>query len=190
MHTKHLLDKIMFFTTFKLVSRNYMVMLNSIYHHTLLHMFSSNQSKESGPSDKVCQMNPENSSMAELLEALCHSQTRAREAEKAAQQAYDEKEHILSLFFRQASQLFAYKQWFHMLQLENLCLQLRNKNQPLLNIFPAKQLKKSRGRTVKKKSSNRRWGIGQCVVAFAVSLSLAGAGLLLGWTMGWMFPSL
>lgn len=152
--------------------------------------FSSNQTKESGPSDKDCQLNPENSSMAELLEALCHSQTRAREAEKAAQEAYNEKEHILSLFFRQASQLFAYKQWFHMLQLENLCIQLRNKNQPLLNIFPAKQLKKSRGRAEKKESGNRRWGIGQCFVAFAVSLSLAGAGLLLGWTMGWMFPSL
>nr|GEX52056.1 RNA-directed DNA polymerase, eukaryota [Tanacetum cinerariifolium] len=34
-------------------------------------------------------------SKAQLLEALCHSQTRAREAEKAAQQAYNEKEHIL-----------------------------------------------------------------------------------------------
>ncbi|XP_061375678.1 uncharacterized protein LOC133317804 [Gastrolobium bilobum] len=161
--------------------------------------FSSRESKDSGSSNKDCQTNSENSSMAELLEALCHSQTRAREAEKAAQQAYSEKEHILSLFFRQASQLFAYKQWFHMLQLENLCLQLRNKNQPLLNLFPATLpwvpcsgmlLKKSHGRGKKKKSSVRRCGIRKCAVAFAVGLGLAGAGLLLGWTMGWMFPSL
>lgn len=138
-------------------------------------------------------MNSEESSIAELLEALCHSQTRAREAEKAAQQAYNEKEHILSLFFRQASQLFAYKQWFHMLQLENLCLQLRNKNQPLLSLFPCREMKlsKSHGRDKKRKISNRRrCGVRKCAVALAVGLSLAGAGLLLGWTMGWMFPSL
>ncbi|KAK4571158.1 hypothetical protein RGQ29_029832 [Quercus rubra] len=62
-------------------------------------------------------------SKTELLEALCHSQTRAREAEKAAEQAYADKEHVVALFFKQASQLFAYKQWFQLLQLENLCLQ-------------------------------------------------------------------
>ena len=162
-------------------------------------MFSSSQSKDSSSSNKDRQINSENSSMSELLEALCHSQTRAREAEKAAQQAYSEKEHILSLFFRQASQLFAYKQWFHILQLENLCLQLRNKNQPLLNLIPAAlpwvpckemQLKKSHGSNGKRKTSNRKCGIRKSVVAFAVGLGLAGAGLLLGWTMGCMFPSL
>jgi hypothetical protein len=80
-----------------------------------------------------------------------------------------------------------------MLQLENLCLQLRNKNQPLLNLFPHRetQPKKNRGRPEKRKiSSNKKCGIGKCVAALAVGLSLAGAGLLLGWTMGWMFPSL
>ncbi|KAK7292822.1 hypothetical protein RJT34_15676 [Clitoria ternatea] len=49
-------------------------------------------------------------SKAQLTEALCHSQTRAREAEEVAKQAYAEKEHIIGLFFIQASQLFAYKQ--------------------------------------------------------------------------------
>ncbi|CAL0319524.1 unnamed protein product [Lupinus luteus] len=155
--------------------------------------FSSSQSKDSGSSKKDYPINSENSSMAELMEALCHSQTRAREAEKAAQQAYDEKEHILGLFFRQASQLFAYKQWLHIMQLENLCLQLRNKNQPLLNFLPYRgmQLKKSRGRAGKRKGSkSRRCGIGKSAIAFIVGLGLAGAGLLLGWTMGWMFPPL
>ncbi|WJX34258.1 hypothetical protein P8452_22386 [Trifolium repens] len=128
--------------------------------------FSSSKSKDSGSSNKDCQIDPENSSITELLEALCHSQTRAREAEKAAQEAYNEKEHIVSLFFKQASQLFAYKQW---------------ETQP----------KKNRGRPEKRKiSSNKKCGIGKCVAALAVGLSLAGAGLLLGWTMGWMFPSL
>ncbi|KAJ1388487.1 hypothetical protein SESBI_39063 [Sesbania bispinosa] len=153
--------------------------------------FSSSQSKDSGSSNTDNQINSENRSMSELLEALCHSQTRAREAEKAAQQAYNEKEHILSLFFKQASQLFAYKQWFHMLQLENLCLQLRNKNQPLINLFPSRGMvlkKNSNDRGRKRKTSKRRCGIRNCAVAFAVGLGLAGAGLLLGWTMGWMFP--
>lgn len=160
---------------------------------------SSSQSTDFSSSNKSCQMNSENSSsMSELLKALCHSQTRAREAEKAAQQAFSEKEHIVSLFFRQASQLFAYKQWLHMLQLENLCLQLRNKNQSLINLFPASlpwapyrgMLLKKSHRSGKRKNSNRKCGITKCVVAFALGLGLAGAGLLLGWTMGWMFPPL
>ncbi|KAK4277581.1 hypothetical protein QN277_015558 [Acacia crassicarpa] len=156
-------------------------------------MFSSNQSKDSYSTSKGEPMNSESKSKAQLLEALCHSQTRAREAEKAAQQAYNEKEHILSLFFRQASQLFAYKQWLHLLQLENLCLQLRNKNQPLLSLLPAglpwtPELKNDRVGSRKRKSRNRRNGIKRCAVAFAVGLGLAGAGLFLGWTMGWMFP--
>lgn len=162
-------------------------------------MFSFSQSTDSSSSNKTCQTNSENSSMSDLLKALCHSQTRAREAEKAAQQAYSEKEHILSLFFRQASQLFAYKQWLRMLQLENLCLQLRNKNQSVINLFPASLpwapcrgmlLKKSHSKSGRKKRSNRRCGITKYAVAFAVGLGLAGAGLLLGWTMGWMFPPL
>ncbi|KAK1410671.1 hypothetical protein QVD17_37210 [Tagetes erecta] len=49
---------------------------------------------------KTHEMDPNN---RKLLEALCHSQTRARVAEKAAKQAYEEKEHIVNTF--------AYKQW-------------------------------------------------------------------------------
>jgi len=151
-------------------------------------VFSSSESKDTDSSyNKNSNMNSESAAKAELLKALCRSQTRAREAEKAAQQASDEKEHILTLFFKQASQLFAYKQWLHVLQLENLCLQYKNKNQPLLNnLFPyeGKQHKRSR-----RKVKNSRRGIGKCIFAFAVGLALAGAGLLLGWTIGCMFPS-
>ncbi|KAA8520764.1 hypothetical protein F0562_014964 [Nyssa sinensis] len=76
-------------------------------------------------------------SKAQLLEALCHSQTRAREAEKAAKQAYAEKEHIVKLFFRQASHLFAYKQWFQLLQLENLYFQIKKNDQPVSSLHPS-----------------------------------------------------
>lgn len=138
-------------------------------------------------------------SKTELLEALCHSQTRAREAEKAAEQAYADKEHVVALFFKQASQLFAYKQWFQLLQLENLCLQRKNKNQPISGLFPSglpwfphrvRQAKKDQHKAGKRRRSKRRSEIRKRAVAFAVGLGLASAGLLLGWTMGWLFPSL
>ncbi|MCD7448660.1 hypothetical protein HAX54_045308 [Datura stramonium] len=140
-------------------------------------------------------------SKAQLLEALCHSQTRAREAEQLAQQAYNEKDHVIKLFFRQASHLFAYRQWLQILQLEALVLQLRNKDeQDSINystFFPVipnkgRKLKKFRyNKPIKRKTGK---GKGKCkinksAVAFALGLSLAGAGLLLGWTMGWLFPA-
>ncbi|XP_048325737.2 uncharacterized protein LOC107421810 isoform X1 [Ziziphus jujuba] len=131
---------------------------------------------------------------AQLMEALCHSQTRAREAEKAAKQAYTEKEHIITLFFRQASQLFAYKQWLRLLQLENLCLQLKNKNELFPSVLPwvpskGRQMKKGQHRSGKRKHGKPGHELRKSVVAFALGLGLAGAGLLLGWTMGWLFPS-
>ncbi|KAL5989423.1 hypothetical protein ACLOJK_010314 [Asimina triloba] len=129
-------------------------------------------------------------SKAQLLEALCHSQTRAREAEKAAQKAYSEKEHVVKLLFKQASHLFAYKQWLHLLQLETLILQLKTDHQRLTDFFPtlpwmplkARQLRKGVPQVTRRNKS----GIGRYAVALAVGLGLAGAGLLLGWTMGWI----
>ncbi|KAK9279019.1 hypothetical protein L1049_012694 [Liquidambar formosana] len=147
------------------------------------------------------QTSESDSSKAQLLEALRHSQTRAREAEKAAKQAYAEKEHIIKLFFRQASQLFAYKQWFQLLQLETLYFQIKNKDHPISTIFPvvlpwmpykARKLRKSWQKATKGKRSKRgrpRYDIGKYALAFALGLSLVGAGLLLGWTVGWMLPT-
>ena len=132
------------------------------------------------------------------MRALCLSQKRAREAEKAAEQAYTEKEHIITLLFRQASQLFAYKQWLRLLQLENICLQLKNKNQPICDLLPSvlpwtpckgKEVKKSQHRAGRKRHSKPGHDISKCAVAFALGLGLASAGLLLGWTMGWLFPT-
>lgn len=138
-------------------------------------------------------------SKAQLLEALCHSQTRAREAEQAAKEAHIEKEHIVSLFLRQASQLFAYKQWFYLLQLESLYYQIKNKENPISTIFPvtlpwtpykARKQRKNWQKGRRGKQARPRYEISKYAVAFALGLSLVGAGLLLGWTIGWMLPTL
>ncbi|KAI4355257.1 hypothetical protein L6164_004046 [Bauhinia variegata] len=139
---------------------------------------------------------------AELIEALCHSQTRAREAEEAAKQAYAEKEHIVKLVFKQASQLFAYKQWFRLLQLESLYIQIKNNDKPISTLFPVELPWMSyEGSKPRKRKHNfleakqERQGILRndittYAVALALGLSLVGAGLLLGWTVGWMLPRL
>lgn len=134
-------------------------------------------------------------SKAELLEALCHSQTRAREAEKAAQAAYNEKEHVITHFLKQASQLFAYKQWFHILQLETTCLHLKNSKYQLVYTrfpdfvpwVPTKDTKRVRRKAAKTKPGLPRYKIGKSFGSFVLGLTFAGAGLLLGWTLGWLF---
>lgn len=145
-------------------------------------------------------------SKAELLDALLHSQTRARVAEKAAQQAYAEKEHILKLFFRQASHLFAYKQWFQLLQLENLYFQIKNHNNnppTITTLFPvanfpwmAQKQREEKEKTHKRRERERKrepggggCDFGKLAIAFALGFGLVGAGLLLGWSIGWMFPA-
>ncbi|XP_019054551.1 PREDICTED: uncharacterized protein LOC104604754 isoform X2 [Nelumbo nucifera] len=156
---------------------------------------SQRTSKDPAESKHTLEGDP---SKAQLLEALRHSQTRAREAEKAAQKAYSEKEHIIKLFFKQASQLFAYKQWFQLLQLEALCVQLKNKDQPISTLFPmilpwmpckARQLRKGQHKAAKRNRGSSKHDICRYAFAFAVGLSLAGAGLFLGWTMGWLLPT-
>ncbi|XP_045791663.1 uncharacterized protein LOC123886385 [Trifolium pratense] len=135
-------------------------------------------------------------SIAQLMEALCHSQTRAREAEELAKQAYAEKERIIALFFTQASHLFAYKQWCRLLQLEN---QIKNTHNlvsthflealPLMSFEGKKPLKRNR-----KFVNDKQEKLGKAKsdvsttydVAFGLGLSLVGTGILLGWTVGWM----
>ncbi|MBA0831814.1 hypothetical protein Goarm_016251 [Gossypium armourianum] len=144
--------------------------------------------------DMLEQVTESDPTKAQLLEALCHSQTRAREAEKAAQKAYEEKEHVIKLLFKQASQLFAYKQWFQMLQLEPFYHQIKNNEQPV--VFPWTPYKNQKFRKSWLKTGKERRGkrgqlrpdITKYAVALALGLSLVGAGLLLGWTVGWMLP--
>ncbi|KAJ9539588.1 hypothetical protein OSB04_026094 [Centaurea solstitialis] len=136
-------------------------------------------------------------SKGHLLEALSHSQRRAREAERAAQQACNEKEHVIALFLRQASQIFAYKQWLHILQLEALCLHLRHKKfQPfhtrfpdIAPWFPTKVKPLKRVHKPVKKLGSERCKMHDSVGNFLWGLALVGAGVLLGWTLGWLFPA-
>ncbi|KAJ7519522.1 hypothetical protein O6H91_20G042900 [Diphasiastrum complanatum] len=154
-----------------------------------------------------------------LGEALCHSQTRAREAEKAAAQAFLEKERLARLFFQEASLSLTYRQWVDALQAENKCLRLRagdrssgrlKKNlmksyatfEPL-SVTHWRHSRKERTRketqhhcnSVKDfkelnhmRSSARSDAMAgyKLGLAFAFGLGLAGAGLILGWSMGWI----
>lgn len=120
-------------------------------------------------------------SRSNLLDALRHSQTRARKAEMEAQQARDENEDIIKLLFRQASHFFAYRQWLQMLQWQNLLLQHQLEEHSISTRMPLK----GRHKEGRKK---HKCEICKFAVAFAVGLGLVGAGLLLGWTIGCLFP--
>lgn len=141
-------------------------------------------------------------SKAQLMEALCHSQTRAREAERAAKQACAEKEHVVKLVFRQASHLFAYKQWLQLLQLESMYLQfMNNTSQSVSMVFPpmlhwtpqrTRKIRKSRHTSSSRKRVKQcclQYEASKYAVVFALGLGLAGAGFLLGWTIGRMLPT-
>ncbi|KAK3133172.1 hypothetical protein QOZ80_6AG0533320 [Eleusine coracana subsp. coracana] len=158
----------------------------------------SYSSTDSTSGSKPTYRNP--SERANLLDALRHSQTRAREAEIAAKKAYDEKDHVIKLLFRQASHLFACKQWLKMLQLENICLQLKLKEQQIATMFPelpwmmakekaAPGQDRKEGTRKRGRKPNRRGGLRNAVV-FVVGVGIVGAGLLLGWTLGWLLPKL
>ncbi|CAI8607691.1 unnamed protein product [Vicia faba] len=128
-------------------------------------------------------------SKAQLMEALRYSQTRAREAEELAKQAYAEKEHIIALFFVQASHLFAYKQWCRLLHLEGL----NNKHTSVSTLDALRKKPFMRKGMIVDDKDGKLGKLKNDVsttydVAFALGLSLVGAGLLLGWTVGWMLP--
>lgn len=127
-------------------------------------------------------------SKSELLEALRRSQTRAREAENMAKEACAEKEHLVKLLLKQASELFGYKQLLQLLQLESLYLQIKSKKiedskEPPPGSIPWSNNTKARkqGRKRRSKRSKQNGFVG-----LALGMSLVGAGLLLGWTVGWM----
>lgn len=154
---------------------------------------------ESMEKQKILEGDP---SRAQLMEALDHSQKRAREAEEAVRQAYAEKEDLVKFFFKQASQIFAYKQWLQLLQLETLYFQANSKDQLVSTLFPTALPSKScNGRKTRKRKQNfggdsqemqdqAKTDVTTYAVAFALGLSLVGAGILLGWTVGWMSPHL
>ncbi|KAL6498839.1 hypothetical protein OROGR_028386 [Orobanche gracilis] len=145
----------------------------------------------------------DDASRAQLLEALRHSQTRAREAEGVMKQACAEKEHVIKLVLRQASQIFAYKQWVRLLQLENMYIQFKNSKShsestlspvalPNLTTLGNRKIQKNWRKCSNRKRAKRARGrcdVGRYAFVFAVGLGLVGAGLLLGWTVGWMLPT-
>lgn len=163
--------------------RDYSVSNQTIHEHgTSRGSSCKNRTEDSSESDL---------SKSELLEALRHSQTRAREAENMAKEAYAEKEHLVKLLFKQASELFGYKQWLQLLQLEALYLQIKNKkieknnNEPQVSI-PCWNNSKARKPGRKRRSKRAKPNTAKYAVGLALGMSLVGAGLLLGWTVGWM----
>ncbi|CAK9882877.1 unnamed protein product [Sphagnum jensenii] len=160
-----------------------------------------------------------------LGEALCHSQTRAREAEKKADQTLQEYKKLSKLFFQEASLSLTYRQWVTSLQAENTRLKMYVKNQQaaawlqrrFFSPFAAlERLSSNHWKKFGKKqahhqthrhfsaiqpdkdsppgnvpASYRQTGAGIIVgctlgFAFALGLTLASAGLVLGWSMGWI----
>jgi hypothetical protein len=160
-----------------------------------------------------------------LGEALCHSQTRAREAEKKADQTLQEYKKLSKLFFQEASLSLTYRHWVTSLQAENTRLKMYLKNQQaaawlqrrFFSPFAAlERLSSNHWKNIGKKqarhqthrhfsaiqpdkdpppgnvaASYRKTGAGIIVgctlgFAFALGLSLASAGLVLGWSMGWI----
>jgi hypothetical protein len=133
-------------------------------------------------------------SKSELLEALRHSQTRAREAENMAKEAYAEKEHLVKLLFKQASEIFGYKQWLQLLQLEALYLQIKNKKtennkekeEPPVSMPWSNSKARKPGMRKRRSKRGNKPSAAKYAVGLALGMSLVGAGLLLGWTVGWM----
>lgn len=153
-----------------------------------------------------------------LGEALCHSQTRAREAERVAAQALKEKEKLVNLLFREAYTSRTYKHLFQILETENMRLKMHRRNESgiwmedtfLDPCFTLKSFANSRWKHIGKRASRKRmrhhlytlwqskgrdrgWIFeGNVVVgctiglAFALGLSVVGAGLMIGWSMGWI----
>ncbi|KAL3689812.1 hypothetical protein R1sor_016121 [Riccia sorocarpa] len=154
-----------------------------------------------------------------LGEALCHSQTRAREAEKKVEQAVKDRDRLITLFFREASLSLTYRQWVSSLQYENTWLRMYAGDEPVawleqsfFNPFTALgRFSRSSWRNFEKEQARRQMVMDHylfnmwrekdpvwqadtndimmgCTLgfAFALGIGLAGAGLMLGWSMGWI----
>ncbi|GER36620.1 exoenzyme S synthesis protein B [Striga asiatica] len=138
-----------------------------------------------------------NTTKVQLMKALRHSQSRAREAEKEAKLALRDNENVVKLVFMQASHLFAYKQWLRLLQLENMYLQFMNitGRESVSIILPQTQRSGKIQESLRKSSSKKR-SKSSCSgcefrkygVVFALGFGLAGAGFFLGWSVGWISP--
>lgn len=79
--------------------------------------------------------------------------------------------------------------------METTCLQLKNSKYELVYTrfpgfvpwVPTKDTKGFRRKAAKTKPGSPRYKIGVSFGSFVLGLTLVGAGLLLGWTLGWLF---
>lgn len=154
-----------------------------------------------------------------LGEALCRAQTRARLAENLAAQTLQERDRLAHLLLKEAWTTCTYKQRAQTLELENRLLKLWSNVDIEVwtgskSMFPVEQrarisrklalkhhsrldkrnLRVSTSWQDKDGNSSRSWKkrvLLSCTLglAFVLGLSIAGAGLLIGWSMGWMLFS-
>lgn len=120
--------------------------------------------------------------------ALCHSQTRARNAEKLASEVLTEKEKLVKLIFREASTCRMYKKRVHLLELENLWLKSHVKDDSEMGCELPAYFNASASRHCKfykKGFTNDSSSVpGTIGLAFALGLSCASAGFVIGCCMG------
>ncbi|KAI5055158.1 hypothetical protein GOP47_0030303 [Adiantum capillus-veneris] len=154
--------------------------------------------------------------MEMLGKALCHAQTRARLAEKLAEQTLQERDMIQELLIKETWTVNTYRQRALTLEIENRLLRLyrklelglwANKENALIfkpvqarskelsnlakNQYPLQNRKEShisRSSHGKRRKLNRGVSL-SCAVGFAfvLGLSIAGSGILIVWSVGWMF---
>lgn len=105
-----------------------------------------------------------------LLKALQLSQTRAREAEKAASIISSEKDQLTAMFFKESLQLFAHRRWFKLLEIEILLLQKK------LAISHMNMTEEQSGYHNDNGDAGSTW-----CIAMAMCLGLAGVSFAIGY---------
>ncbi|KAH7352676.1 hypothetical protein KP509_19G058000 [Ceratopteris richardii] len=121
-----------------------------------------------------------------LAEALCHSQTRARNAEKQATDALTDKARLVKLLDREAISCHAYKERVRLLEVENSWLKAcpNHKKVELPGIQNASKMGphcKFYKQGMSNKSTLEPITVG---LAFALGLSCASVGFMVGCCMG------
>ncbi|MCO5610864.1 hypothetical protein L7F22_065106 [Adiantum nelumboides] len=153
-----------------------------------------------------------------LGKALCHAQTRARLAENLAEQTLQERDQLQQLLVRETWTTYTYRQRALALELENrllkfcrklelglcankenthVCKSVEPRSKALSKLARNKcsvqNTKDSQGPSSShgKKGKSRRGVSLSCMVGFAfvLGLSIAGSGILLVWSVDWLFFS-
>ncbi|CAK9163293.1 unnamed protein product [Ilex paraguariensis] len=110
----------------------------------------------------------------ELLRALRLSQTRAREAERKAQVLVKERDTLSNGLIKESAQLFAYRQWVKLLEVQVSVLQWQQQQQKLFGSCYEDSTEEDDANEEGK--GRMRW-----FVALAFCLGIAGFGLMFNW---------